>query len=180
MRLEEEKVLAALGKDFEDFILAQAKPITNALIESANKAGLPSEYLPYLIYLLFEQKSGWPRMGKSSVDAISTMLKILIESGNTPRYRKALQMPSGSEEFLVDEAIKKFAGWGLTRFAASLLQEYMRLLKRYSREWAKASPATPRKKSMAVLDYIFKDSITSKLLYAHSNLLDLVFEKILS
>lgn len=180
MRPAEEKVLAALGKDFEDFILDQPKTITDALIEIANKSGLDSQYIPYLFYILFERKPDWPRMPKESVWAITTMLKILTEAVKIPRYRSGLQLPDLTNEEALDETIKKFAGWGRSRFATILLQEYMRLLKKYSRDWAKASPDTPPNKIMSVLKYIFEDSVGAKPIYTHSNLLDLVLKKILS
>jgi len=181
MRPEEEKVLAALGEDFTNAILAHAPTIQQALIEIANKNGLESEYLPYLYYVLFEQKPNWPRMSKQDTSAVYTMLKVMIDAIKVPRYMSALQIPStlGSEN-AVNTTIQKFALWGRSRFASILLREYMKLLKKYSRAWAKASPATPKGKALSVLDYIFKDSLRSKLLYTHSNLMDLVFNKIIS
>lgn len=180
MRPAEEKVLAALGKDFEDFILSQAKPIGHTLIEIANKEGLESQYLPYLFYVLFERKPDWPRMSKQDIGAVVTLLKIMTDAVEVPRYRSGIQLPDMTNERALDKTIQKFALWGRSRFAATLLQEYMRLLKRYSRDWAKASPATPPKKALAVLKYIFEDSIGASSIYTYTTLLSYVIKKILS
>lgn len=179
MNPAEKKVLAALGKDFEDFLLDQSKLILRAVVEIANKSGYDLSKLQYLFYILFERSQDWPSLSKSEFGALKVLTEIVTKAGEIPKYRDGLQVPDFDTEKLIDPILKKLAIWAQMRLTGTVLRGYQALLKKHSRDWFNASEETPEDKMMGVLRLVFEKSLLRLPLYTHAGLMSNVMSFIL-
>lgn len=141
---EKVKLLKRVAEDFVNVLDKQGNAIIRQVVLEAQKAGVPSQFYPYVFFSLMEQMRAWPRMSKWLQDALKMVKEILFHSGKTPSYSSSLKLPDVQMEEAVETTLEALALWGGTKFTATLLGEFSELIKKYKPALGKIQPDLDR------------------------------------
>jgi len=143
---EENKLLARIMKDFEAVVLKQGKAFVRQVAIESDKAGVPMEWLPYIFFLLKEQRKNWPDMPKKQERALAVGRDIMDAAGDTPPYHAALRLPPSEIEEAVDTAFQNLALWCQTILASTIGQGLVKIFKKYAKAIEKLRPDVPKRR----------------------------------
>lgn len=162
--LGEDEIVFAFA---EDLVTEVLWPITTSTLRQvvieANKAGLPHEYLPYVFWILVENKNRWPRMHPKEKEALQIALQLVISQGEMPNYRPAMSLPPSEMEPAVDQVVGGLAKWALIHMGSHVAKGYSSLLSHWANRMARATGDTlPVGKAGMYLRLLFETYLREK------------------
>lgn len=154
----EDQVVDHFADDFVEHVLwPSSTSFLRQVVLEANKAGIPSQYLPYVFWALVDGRKWWPNMHPMMVKGLRIALSLVRSQGDMPNYRGALSTPPPEMHTALDQTIKGLAMWTLNGWAPSLIGGYTKMLKKWERQMVRAvGDSLPSDKAMAYLKVLFE------------------------
>jgi hypothetical protein len=148
---KEQQLLGRFLRAFERVVLKQGSAFVRQVAVEADNAGVPLEWLPYVFFVIREQRRDWPPMGAGAERALGVGRDIMEASGSTPSYREILGVPPSEIESALDAALQRLATWCLSTLAISIGKGFADLLKKYARPIEKLREDIPKGKGTTYL-----------------------------
>ena len=153
----EDSVVDAFATDLAKTAIApQSKAFVRQVAVEASKAGVPSEYLPYIFWLITEKRDGWPPLDPGQAEALSIARSLTLSEGDMPFYTSTMTVPPVEMESRVDQAIDKVAMWAWGPMSAKMLRGYSAALKKWAPQMASVATELPPDKSATYLKMLFE------------------------
>lgn len=175
------KVVNKAVDGFVDDLLSLGNTVVRQVAIEADKAGLPTETLPYFFFLLDKQAANWPQMSSDDRRGLNLAVAILKESGKMPPYTGVMALPDSQHERAADAALKSLGRWGASKFLANVVGAYQRVLERFERDLRKARPDVPRGSEDAYLNAFIRAALKKRpFSFTHGQLaqqaIEMIFE----
>jgi hypothetical protein len=132
-------IVRDVGKDFRKAISPLAPAFIKMVTKHADENGLPSAYIPYIWYLLYEKSMAWPTLTPLEKTALRLGGKLVAAESKMPNYARFKTAPRWAKE-TVDATIK-----GLAKDASKVLsqkgaQAYIKAIKQNAPRLKRAYP----------------------------------------
>jgi len=156
--LSEDQVVKRFAEDMVEGVLwPLSAPFMRQVVLEANKANLPHTYLPYVFWILVENRQRLPRMHPKELEALKIGLDIVKSQGDMPNYRPALAIPPPELETAVDDVLSNLARWSLVGMGSQMLKGYTEALKKWTGQMARAvGESLPADKAGMYLRMLFE------------------------
>lgn len=174
----EDQVLDGFVEDLvEKGIWPLSPVILRKFVEEANKAGVPSEYMPYVFWLWNDKRTSWPQMAPRSVLALKIARDIVASQGDMPNYLAYMSMPPPEMEPAVDQVLERLGFWASGGMLGQIVRVFSATLTKWTPAMERAVGDTlPLGKSMVYLTVLFKDSLRrSSAQFVDGTILDDIF-----
>ena len=155
--LTENQITDKVAEAVADAIEKQSKPFVRQVAIEANKAKVPTEFWPYVFWLIDSAKQHWPTMGAMSRGALELGRDVMRETGDLPDYKGAVVLPPADLEGTLDGALKATAFWAATTMSKAILGAYSKALRYWAPAMAKATEGElPPDKALPYLKRLFE------------------------
>ena len=158
---EENRLIARIGQDFWEVVRGQSKPTVRQIVLTANQAGVPSEALQYVFWILMEQKGSWPSIPRDQKMALLQALRVIVAEDDLPNYRQGFQMLSPEHEEAVQDTIRRLGVWAISTLRTTIMSGYWGIFKTYQKDAAPimAQRGVPPGKTVGMLRAFFEDAL---------------------
>ena len=157
----EAKVIEQSADSLSDSLLTKGRLVRRQLSVEIQKAGLPTDVIPFLMALLDEGSDNWPPMSPDQQLGLNLVVSVLKESGDFPSTKMSM-LPGLQYNKMIDDIMKNLGTWGQTKLLGEFVKDYMTVIKRYQGAFAKAIPEIPKGSEGAILSVYLQQAIKKR------------------
>lgn len=158
---QDTEAVRRLGVNFGKKVVDIGPEVVHRVAAAAVNHGVKGEDLPYVFWVLAEGEAQWPGIGRSPTRALKLARDLMLRSGKTPPYRRALGGDDHYSELLdhlTDRALVEVADWADVGMVAMLGETFMAALARHKSFMVRAVAGreVPANKALTYLYQLFK------------------------